>query len=60
MKWFENFVAGKSVVLEDARDVGMHELVVTNSILRTGGVQLTLKTPREICSTPTFSFSSTE
>jgi hypothetical protein len=33
MKWFENFVAGKSVVLEDARDVGMHELVVTNSIL---------------------------
>jgi hypothetical protein len=31
MKWFENFVAGKSVVLEDARDVGMHELVVTNS-----------------------------
>jgi hypothetical protein len=27
MKWFERFVAGKSVVLEDARDVGMHGLV---------------------------------
>jgi hypothetical protein len=32
MKWFEKFVAGKSVVLEDARDVGMHGLVVTNSL----------------------------
>jgi hypothetical protein len=32
MKWFERFVAGKSVVLEDARDAGMHGLVVTNSI----------------------------
>jgi hypothetical protein len=30
MKWFERFVV-KSVVLEDARDVGMHGLV-TNSI----------------------------
>ena len=31
MKWFEKFVAGKSVVLEDTRDVGMHGLVITNS-----------------------------
>jgi hypothetical protein len=32
MKWFEKFVAGKNVVVEDARDVGMHGLVVTDSI----------------------------
>jgi hypothetical protein len=35
MEWFERFVAGKSVVLEDApvtaRDVGVHGLVVTSS-----------------------------
>jgi hypothetical protein len=38
MKWFKKFVAGKSVVLEDARDVGMHGLVVTNSSQRVNRV----------------------
>jgi hypothetical protein len=33
MKQFQRFAVGKSVVLEDARDVVMHELlVITNSM----------------------------